>query len=386
MRNGDGNGSQPEGGGVMVILYGSPTISDCVFADNAIISNNTPGGGGALACHGSSSVISRCEFTGNSTTGSGGFGGGIVCFGSSLTLTDCNFAENVAQREGGGFLAAPFLEDDRSAGTGALPVALQGPAVNACNFWRNEAGLGGGLSIVGDGTVSDCDFVENAAGSGAGLWTDEASINGCRFRGNTAAHAGGGLYGGSAQECIFSDNVAAYGGGVSSASLTRCIVLGNSAARGGGIASGSSATVQGCTISGNFAVEGSGASIRNSDHPVTLTLEHTIVAFNQGGEAVICGGMATAESTCSDIFGHAGGDWVGCMAGQLGVSGNISEDPLFCNPASGDFTLAEGSPCAPFSPPNPECALIGALPVGCGATAVRTTTWGFIKGAFRHRH
>jgi hypothetical protein len=53
-----------------------------------------------------------------------------------------------------------------------------------------------------------------------------------------------------------------------------------------------------------------------------------------------------------------------------GTNGNISLDPRFCDYESRDFHLAADSPCAPFTPPNPECGLIGAWPVGCAATAV----------------
>jgi hypothetical protein len=74
---------------------------------------------------------------------------------------------------------------------------------------------------------------------------------------------------------------------------------------------------------------------------------------------------------------------VGSVAGQLGIDGNISQDPLFCDPAGGDFTLCADSPCAADN--NPACGQIGALPVGCGpcgTTAVETTSWGAIKTLF----
>jgi hypothetical protein len=57
--------------------------------------------------------------------------------------------------------------------------------------------------------------------------------------------------------------------------------------------------------------------------------------------------------------GNWGINWGG-SAGQYGINGNISEDPLFCDPEAGDFTLHGDSPCAPYSAPNPECGLIGA--------------------------
>jgi hypothetical protein len=112
------------------------------------------------------------------------------------------------------------------------------------------------------------------------------------------------------------------------------------------------------------------------------TIEDTIVAFSTAGGAIYCDYGGTPSLTCCDIFGNAGGDWVGPIAGQLGVNGNICEDPLFCDAANLDFTLHADSPCAPFTPPNPECDLIGAWPVGCGSTPVIATTWGRVKSQF----
>jgi hypothetical protein len=87
--------------------------------------------------------------------------------------------------------------------------------------------------------------------------------------------------------------------------------------------------------------------------------------------------------TCCDLYGNAGGDWMQDIADQYGIRGNIRADPLFCDPLFGDFTLHEDSPCAPFTPPNEECDLIGAWPVGCGPTAVHSVTWGRLKSLFR---
>lgn len=70
---------------------------------------------------------------------------------------------------------------------------------------------------------------------------------------------------------------------------------------------------------------------------------------------------------CTDIYGNAGGDWVSPIGDLLGQDGNICEDPLFCDPEGGVFTLAEGSPCLPEF--NPDCGLIGAHGLGCNAPA-----------------
>jgi hypothetical protein len=101
------------------------------------------------------------------------------------------------------------------------------------------------------------------------------------------------------------------------------------------------------------------------------------------GEAVYCEDAATAGLTCCDLFGNDGGDWVGHIAPQCGVGGNINENPLFCRDENPDepYSLHDGSPCALVT--NPTCGLIGAWDVGCAATAVRPATWGEIKASFR---
>ena len=53
------------------------------------------------------------------------------------------------------------------------------------------------------------------------------------------------------------------------------------------------------------------------------------------------------------------------MNDPTGQTGSIAADPLFCDLSNRDLGLLEMSPCAPYTPPNVECHLIGALPVGC---------------------
>lgn len=113
------------------------------------------------------------------------------------------------------------------------------------------------------------------------------------------------------------------------------------------------------------------------------SLEECIIAFGIGCSTIECSGGSDALLACCDFFGNVNGDWPECIEDQYGVNGNISEDPQFCDPGSSDFTLQECSPCAPFSPPNPECDLIGAWPVGCGGTPTTRSTWGGVKALFK---
>ncbi len=265
---------------------------------------------------------------------------------------------------------------------------------------------GGGVECVASVTFADCVFADNTSvsghdgGAGGGVMCGQCSpsFTNCRFEGNTADEGGGGLvvlYYGSIRldRCTFVGNVSRHnrGGGCGvghellgelSAEFTDCVFSGNSAEGGGGLicCEGATASLDHCTITGNV-VTASGAGVRVEDDLTSVSLNNTIVAFNLGGEGVGCEAGTSATLTCCDVFGNSGGDWVGCLEGQLGIGGNICEDPLFCGPGSEDFTLHADSPCAPEH--NPDCGLIGAWPVGCEETPVERTTWGGIKALFR---
>lgn len=89
------------------------------------------------------------------------------------------------------------------------------------------------------------------------------------------------------------------------------------------------------------------------------------MASSSSGVGVNVDESSSASIVCTDIHGNAGGDWVGYIAEFLGQDGNICEDPLFCDPEGGDFTLAAGSPCLPGF--NPDCGIMGAHGLGCDA-------------------
>jgi hypothetical protein len=137
----------------------------------------------------------------------------------------------------------------------------------------------------------------------------------------------------------------------------------------------SDVTIESCTFWNNWA----GCEVRLL---TIVVMRNSIVSHSQAGEAIKTDPYGGIELECCDLYGNAGGDWIGSIAGQLDQSGNICADPLYCHAAGGDWCLQSGSPCAPFSPPNPECELIGAWPVGCGGTPVAPMTWGAIKALF----
>lgn len=208
--------------------------------------------------------------------------------------------------------------------------------------------------------MTNCTFIRNESiefDGGAVLCTNGAAptLTGCRFTANASRTTGGGLASIGAVpllvDCTFDGNVSGdydgagglFAGWDGSVSLSGCSFYANASPDGGGIMAYQNATVQ---------------------------AENTIIAFSTSGGAVRLYANASATFTCCDIYGNVGGDWTGAIADQLGLDGNIAEDPLFCDAPNGNFHLEPASPCAPYMPPNVECDLIGAHPAGCAGSGV----------------
>lgn len=225
---------------------------------------------------------------------------------------------------------------------GAILVDDCSLVVNHCRFEHNRADRGGAIGII--------------TPSGT------AEFHDCWFQSNTAFDAG----------------AAAFGVNISVLKFFWCSIFQNT----GGGAFGSQlgyAYLSNCTVAAN----GGGAFLGYDEGWGGYSLDNCIVAHN-GGPAFENNPDLSAYLTCTDIYGNDAGDWNSApVAGQLGVDGNIHADPMFCDFWSGDLELDAASPCAPYSPPNEGCALIGAWPVGCGMVAVESRNWSAVKDLFR---
>ena len=244
-------------------------------------------------------------------------------------------------------------------------------------------------------TFIDCMFTDCVGEYGAVAYIEYGSpaFTDCVFSGNEGEYSG---YGGCVYianyasvftNCTFSDNTGQMGGAIfcdaSASEFINCTFTGNSVsgiyAAGGSVYCDNSAPLfDRCTFSGESAELGGGAVHCWEGSP---QLTNCIIAFCGSGPAVECEGVADDPVLiCCDLFGNAGGDWVGCIADQGATSDNMSADPLFCDAPGGNFTLDALSPCAEEN--SSACGQVGALGIGCD-TPVHARSWGSIKELYR---
>ncbi|MFH1893284.1 MAG: right-handed parallel beta-helix repeat-containing protein [Candidatus Zixiibacteriota bacterium] len=347
-----------DGGGICC-YHSSPTIRKCIVEGNS---------GVGFRCFGDSNpLVDSVLFIGNSTWG-------MFISGSAPTLLDCTFQDN----HGG------IWTLDSS------PITLI-----RCRFINNSAPYGGAIqadywvSIV----MTDCLFEGNTAAGYAAInveFGDSMAMTRCTFRGceprvmwlaDCQVTATDCLFEynicnpkkpliefsaecdePSFMRCVFRDNVgeAMWFTHNSPPTLDSCVFI-NNTANWEIIFSDqdSPAIIRNCTFAMNQILDGIGSVIYHDDSP--LIISNTVIAHTSNVPPIES--IVVPTLTCCNFYGNGGGDWVYNYADQLGINGNISSDPLFCDVDIGNCHLYEASPCLPE---NNECnELIGALGAGC---------------------
>ena len=243
--------------------------------------------------------------------------GGGICLedrGSRLFMSHCVIKGNSAIRDGGGI-----------AMHAGAAIHLHG-----CTFQSNRAvryGAGVAVEMYGFGYLDGCSFTSNEADRGGGVYaaknSNVSSIR-CTFTGNIARGDGGGFYQCSTLpitflHCVFANNAARKGGAIYSNYDCRNIIIN-------------------CTFSENHAEWGKTLYCDDMQHTFLINC----IAWGDPVDAI----RGTAVVSFSDVAG-----------GYEGV-GNISADPLFTDPANGDYSLLHDSPCIgagdPQSPQDPD--------------------------------
>ncbi|MHC4216996.1 MAG: hypothetical protein ACYSU7_00935 [Planctomycetota bacterium] len=292
----EANRSKEAGAGMSNLFGSNPTITGCVFLNNAVDQSAFPRTSGGMYNGGSSPTVTGCRFEGNSA----GDGGGMGNEQSGPTITGCQFIDNSAGVNHGG----------------AMINVGSSPRITNCEFTGNSATLYGGAirnSSHSNTTVTACTFDSNTAqwGAGIGSYQSTDTVDACTFAGNSAQHGGGMAF----QEAT--------------PTIVGCLVVDNAALDyGGGLATWTAGhpTVINSTFSNNTGGIGGGMYNHEANG---VTLRNCLVWENDGTE--IAGALALV--TYSDIQGGYPG------------SGNTDTDPLFADPGNGDYHVTAGSPC-----------------------------------------
>jgi parallel beta-helix repeat protein len=206
-------------------------------------------------------------------------------------------------------------------------------------------GYGGGILIDGSSnaqilanTITNNSIIDSDGGGIALNAAGTPTIRGNTISGNSASGRSHPAHGGGISMINQSD-----------AFVLQNIIVGNISDEGGGVYALVPSGAPGPyllnnTIANNNASEsGSGILIDGFDAQAALT--NNIIVALAGQASIFCGNFASAIPTFSfnDVFATQGGSYSGICADQTGQSGNISSDPLFFNPAGGDFHLKQGS-------------------------------------------
>lgn len=291
---------------------------------------------------------------------------------SSTCVIDCQGAEYHEHQALVLTSAASQTTLERFTVTGGFSTTLSGCGLNLA-----------GVSPVVRGIV----FRGNHAVNGGAIFCGSNSnpeVTGCVFEGNTADNAGGAISlnasGGSYEYCTFRDNGGYWGGGAmylhtSTPDVDHCLFTGNHSDHWGGAIHGNQpatlASFSSCTFDGNSAETGGCFYLREN---CVINLSASILTNSSQGEAVYVktGGQLDASCGCLDVFGNAGGDYVGGLADFAGLPGFLAVDPQYCDAGSGVYSLSDGSPCLAV---NSGCPLdMGAFGSGCSITAAPDET------------
>ncbi|RLE18589.1 MAG: hypothetical protein DRJ50_12915, partial [Actinobacteria bacterium] len=301
---------------------GSPMnygVGGAIFADgcqvdirDSYIHGNSASQGGALYLRACTGSLSRNTISGNSLFAAAEtlVGGGVTIIDSpGMVLTDNVISTNTSAAEGGGLYVenCPNLTmtggsvsgNDASFTGGGVRLKKTTAVIDGVLFADNtSAGLGGGLAIIdtSEATLTASTFISNSAIVGGGAYATTGAFFSRHnlFAGNASTSTGGALVVGS---------------------VTSGAVIGNTLDSNTASIVGGMMISEGIEVFNNIVVNSTGIGI----------------SLNTGTPSVLSHNL---------VWNNSGGDYSGCTPGD----GSISADPMFANPAGGDYHLMLHSP------------------------------------------
>jgi parallel beta-helix repeat protein len=286
------------------VYFGGVTVSNPVTLLSINGANSTvinAGGRGP-----SISLTNGASLIGFTVTGGRNFypgAGGVICSSASVVLIDCVISNNIGIAGAAGVYGGTLNNctiADNNGGENGIGGAV-GSTLNSCTVTGNYGDTAGGASEC---TLNYCMFTGNESDNGAGA-AYYCTLNSCIIADNSCGGGGGGAYACTLNDCLVCYNGAAVGGGACFSALTNCTLTGNTA----------SGDYEGISFSGGGGVYDS-------------ALNNCISYFNNGppGGAMNYDTNSTLNYCCTIPLPASG-------------IGNITNNPLFVNPAGGNFQL-----------------------------------------------
>ena len=260
----------------------------------------------------------------------------------------------------GGFAGTEIFRDERDWKTNVTTLSgdIGTLGDNSDNAWHVVYGTSCDDATLDGFTVTDGNANSSAPGpdkSGAGVYSDSTlTISNCVFTGNHSDFRGAAIFNynnsySTISNCTFTGNTAgSYGGAIlitddSSPTIINCEFSNNTADMEGGaisidantIPSTCSPVITNCTFSENSAVSAGGA-ISNWGAGATPTITNCVLWGDTAGSGPEIYDYSGAASDVN--YSNVEGGWTG-------GTGNINSDPLFMDPANGDFHLTYSSLC-----------------------------------------
>ncbi len=218
---------------------------------------------------------------------------------------------------------------------GGIYCVSASPTIISCILIQNVAAAGGGVFCLNsDAMISNCLVLNNQAKGGGGIQAHEGTptITGCQIT-NNKAETGGGLFATQASVVI-----------------TNTVISGNKADYGGGILcwSDSLMFLNNNTITGNQAMFGGGIFCSNSDLLlVNSILYQNVESIDNTAQQMYFGKSAqpiVADISYSLIQGGKAAVITDETVTLKWGTGNITADPKFVAPTTGDYRLQDESP------------------------------------------